>query len=292
MPRHALKLMFAVWLCLTLSLTLTTPKLHAQGTLTSLDFPNATETDCNDVNINGVIVGFYIDSSGVDHGFTRIDAVLSSVDVPGAQETLLYGVNLSHAVGWYVDSTGITHGFSIDTKNNVTTIDPPGATLTNAWSINASEEIVGAYTDSSGVYHGFLLSNGKYTSYDAPNGAILTEITGINDAGDIVGIFDDSKGAEHGFALVKGKFTQIDYPANGVTVTATDRVNDSGEIVGLYGSSTSGPFSGYDAKNGVFSTIMFPGSTETRVRGVNNKGVVVGRYTDQNGVIHGMYGVP
>lgn len=290
MRRHALKLLFAISLCLTLSLV-TTPNLHAVNGLVTVDYPNAFETDCNAVNRNGVIVGFYVDNSGVDHGFTRIAGVLSSVDVSGSIGTLLYGVNLTHAVGWYTDNTGIVHGFSIDTKGDVKTLDPPGSTMTNAWAINASNQIVGTYTDSSGVFHGFLFANGKYTSYDAPS-SILTEITGINDAGDIVGIFDDSSGVEHGFALVRGKFTQIDYPGSGVAVTATDRVNNLGEIVGLWGTSTSGPFSGYAAKGGVFTDVVYPGSFETRVRGVNDKGVIVGRYTDQSGVIHGMYGTP
>ena len=291
MPRHALQLMFAVCL-LTLTLTVSAPILHAQSGLVSLDYPNSVETECNDVNLNGVIVGHYIDSNGADHGFTRINGQLSTVDVPNSLGTLLYGVSLSHAVGWYTDNSGIVHGAVIDTKGNVKTIDPPGSTATNAWSINDSGTVVGDYTDSSGVFHGFILANGKYTSYDAPGGSILTEVLGINNAGVIVGIFDDSSGVEHGFAQVKGKFIQIDDPESGGAVTATDRINSSGEVVGLWGTSSSGPFSGYHAKNGVFTTITFPGSFETRTRGLNDKGVVVGRYTDQNGVIHGYYGVP
>lgn len=291
MPRRALTLLFAITLCLTLSLVIS-PALHAQ--LVTLDYPNAIETDCNDINANGVIVGFYVDSVGQDHGFFRAGGALHSVDVPGSIETLLYGVNLNHAVGWYTDSSGITHGFVIDTKKKVTTIDPPGSTATNAWSINRSGQIAGAYTDSSGVFHGFILTNGKYTSYDAPS-SILTEILGINDRGDIVGIFDDSAtGQEHGFAVPKGgKFVQIDYPQSGVMVTATDRVNNLGEIVGLWGTSTSGPFSGYHAtKAGGFKDVTFSGATETRVRGLNDKGVITGRYTDTNGVVHGFYGTP
>ncbi len=75
-------------------------------------------------------------------------------------------------------------------------------------------------------------------------------------------------------------------------VTATDRVNDSEQYVGLWGTSTSGPFSGYIAKNNHFTTIMFPGSFETRTRGLNNAGIVVGRYSDQSGNIHGYAGKP
>jgi hypothetical protein len=180
----------------------------------------------------------------------------------------------------------------IDSHLHVTTIDPPGATLTNAWGINDAGEIVGAYTDSGGVYHGFTLVNNTYTTFSAPNGAVLTEFTGINNNGVMVGIFDDSSAVEHGFALVGSRFIQIDDPmANGV-VTATDRVNDHNEYVGLWATNTAGPFSGYHAKNNVFTTITFPGSFETRTRGLNNAGIVVGRYTDSSGVIHGYAGQP
>jgi hypothetical protein len=34
-------------------------------------------------------------------------------------------------------------------------------------------------------------------------------------------------------------------------------------------------------------SVSFPGSTETRVRGLNNFGEIVGRYTDSAGVVHG-----
>jgi len=292
MSRRALKFLFALTLCLALSLV-TSPKLHAQSGLVTLDYPNATETDCNDVNSGGVIVGFYVDNVGEDHGFARINGALRAVNFPRSLGTLLYGVNNTTGVGWYTDNTGIVHGFSVDTQGNLKTLDVPGATSTNAWSINASGQIVGTYTDSSGAFHGFLFSNGKYTSYDAPN-SILTEILGINDRGDIVGIFDDSStGQEHGFALPKvGKFIQIDYPGSGVMVTATDRINRSGEIVGLWGTSSSGPFNGYIAKGGTFHNVTFPNSTETRVRGLNDNGEITGRYTDQSGVVHGMYGTP
>ena len=37
---------------------------------------------------------------------------------------------------------------------------------------------------------------------------------------------------------------------------------------------------------------MYPGSIETRVRGLNNGGVIVGRYSDQNGIVHGYAAKP
>jgi len=291
MPKNRIGVLLASVLTIAVSLTLSA--LPAQAGLRSIDAPNATETDCNDINDANILVGFYIDSSGISHGFIAADKTLHTVDIPGSTATLLYGINNNNqVVGWYTDSSATTHGVAINSNHHVSTIDPPGSELTNAWSINDAGEIVGAYIGQDGVYHGFTLVNKTYTTFDAPNGALLTEITGINNNGDMVGIFDDSTGVEHGFALVGGNFIQIDDPNADGIVTATDRVNDNNEYVGLWGANTAGPFSGYHAKNNVFTTITFPGSSETRTRGLNNSGVVAGRYTDQSGVIHGYVGLP
>jgi probable HAF family extracellular repeat protein len=287
--------MLASFLAIAFSVALSA--VPARARLNSIDFPNAFETDCNAINDrgDGNMVGFFIDKKGVTHGFAIQLAyqIYGVIDVPGATATLLYGVNNAQlAVGWYVDGTGVTHGVEVECCTAVVAVlDPPGSTLTNAWSINDLGEVVGAYTDSSGVYHGFTYVKGAYTTYDAP-GAILTEITGINNKGDMVGIFDDSSGVEHGFGIKNGHFIQIDDPQANGGVTATDRVNNNQEYVGLWGTDTSGPFSGYHARNGVFTTVTFPGAFETRVRGLNNGGTIVGRYTDQNGVVHGFAGGP
>ena len=63
-----------------------------------------------------------------------------------------------------------------------TSIDFPGAVLTNAQGINPGGEIVGFYLDTAGKQHGFLLSGGNFTSIDYP-GAIVTGARGINPGG-------------------------------------------------------------------------------------------------------------
>lgn len=291
MPKNRIGVLLSTFLSIVVSLTLTAQSAQAQ--FKTIDGPNAFETDCNDINTANIVVGFFVDNNGGTHGFAQIGNSFKTVDVPGATATLLYGINnKNQAVGWYTDTSGVTHGMALDAQLHVQTIDPPGSTSTNAWSINDAGVIVGAYTDSGGVFHGFSLTRGTYKSFDAPGGSILTEFTGVNNHGDMVGIFDDSAGVEHGFGLKGGHFIQIDDPNSGGVVTATDRVNDTDQYVGLWGTDTSGPFSGYIAKNTHFTTITVPGAFETRTRGLNNAGIVAGRYTDTNGVIHGYVGKP
>jgi len=284
MPKHRVGVLFVACLSVAISLSLSTPKALAQN-FTTIDVPNAIETDCNDVNTAGAIVGTYTDTNGITHGFGYWNGKFYYFN-NGVNATTAYGINDNkQVVGWYTDPQGVEHGY-VWSQGKYTTLDPPTSELTNAWSINNAGVVVGTFVSTSdSAYHGFTYSNGKYTVFTAPNGAILTEMTGINNKGQKVGIFDDSSGTEHGFALTSTGFQQIDYPS--ATVTASDRINDGGEIVGLWGTNTSGPFSGYTLIDQTFTSIMYPGSTETRTRGVNNAGTIVGRYTDTNGLIHG-----
>jgi uncharacterized membrane protein len=283
------------------SLVLLTALTYAQATVptfTTVDVPGAVETDVNDVNTAGVLVGFECSDLPCDVGggtakaWAQVNGSIKFLRIPGATQSKAYGINDSNQiVGWYIDSVGVTHGYMFS-AGHVATIDPPGSTFTNAWSINNAGVIVGAYTDSSGVFHGFTDTAGTFTTFDAPNGATLTELLGINNNNAMVGIYFDSSSVQHGFTLVGTKFTDVTVPGTGVVVTATDRVNDTNEIVGLFGTNTAGPFKGYRRIGTKYTTIVFPGSTETRCRGLNNAGEITGRYTDSAGVIHGFTLVP
>lgn len=290
---------------LALSLALTAPRVHAQKppapVFTTIDVPGAGETDANDINTNGVIVGYdcvgsVCSNPPVAQAWVQINGAFKFLKPPGSTSALAYGINDSNTVvGWYFDSAGVPHGFSFS-KGKYTKIDPPGSTYTNAWSINSAGTIVGTYIGSDGIFHGFTLSGTTYTTYNAPN-AGLTEITGIDNTGaNMVGIYDDSNSVQHGFQLTNGTtFTTIDPP--GSNTTAADRINDSGTIVGLFCpnstcTANTGPFVGYQKKGTTFSKINFPSSTETRCRGINNAGVIVGRYMDSTGAIHGMMVTP
>src|SRR5207245_9295904 len=65
-----------------------------------------------------------------------------------------------------------------------TTIEFPGATLTNAFGINTRGDIVGNYMNADKSDHGFLLSGGQYSTVDFP-GATSTDAFTISPRGDI-----------------------------------------------------------------------------------------------------------
>lgn len=118
----------------------------------------------------------------------------------------------------------------------ISTIDFPGAVMTNAQGINAQGEIVGFYTDTAGRTHGFLRSGGTFRSIDFP-GASSTQARGIGPAGDIVGSYlqpgESGSVPNHGFLMTRrGGFFKVDVPGHQNSIA--QRILPNGTIVGCY----------------------------------------------------------
>jgi hypothetical protein len=107
------------------------------------------------------------------------------------------------------------------------TIDFPGATLTEPTAVNASGEIVGFYVDSTGNTEGFLISRETFQIFAAR--LDISSAYGIKDNGQIVGIYVDTSGVDHGFPLSGGTYTTIDVPFAGAFDTVLADINSSGE---------------------------------------------------------------
>jgi len=131
-----------------------------RGIVTTFAVPEATATFAYQLNSTNQIIGYYIDSTGIKHGYTRDSAGVLTypIDVPGATETLLFGNNDSNwGVGRYTDSLGVTHGLFYVTPDDILTYDYPGATYTSLNGINKDGLICGYYNDTAGLSHGFVL---------------------------------------------------------------------------------------------------------------------------------------
>ena len=63
-------------------------------------------------------------------------------------------------------------------------------------------------------------------------------------------------------------------------------INDSGQIVGNYFSPQAQGQQGFSYQSGNFTTLDFPGATDTMITGLNNFGQVVGSYFFQQGPPH------
>ena len=255
-------------------------------TFITVDYPGATETDVREINNNGVMVGRYLDSQQIIHGFVLRNGAFTAINFPGAVDTAVWGINDNGDLAGRYDTGEETRSYGFLLHNGVyTTINPPNSTNAYALGINNAGQIVGFWDDTEGIEHGYLLTAGVYSTIDFP-GAVLTDVFKANNLGAMVGVYDDSSGNEHGFLLQNGAFTSIDYPE--VFLTDAYGINDNGEIVGGYlASSESNPL-GFEGNNGQFTTVNFPAAVNgLAVEDVNNAGQLAGEYVDADGVIHG-----
>jgi hypothetical protein len=156
------------------------------------------------VNDTGTAVGFYNDSAGNSHGYAYNISTgrFKLITVRGATSVTASAINIWGTVaGFDTNAKGDVDAFVKYHSNQVVTLAVPGASMTQAFGINDSNEVVGAYTTGSGnsaVTHGFTWENGKYTTVNFPQ-ASSTAINGVNNEGDIAGFYTDAAGNTDGF---------------------------------------------------------------------------------------------
>jgi hypothetical protein len=108
----------------------------------------------------------------------------------------------------------------------------------------------------------------------------------INNSGQIVGDYTDNAGVSHGYVLSDGNFTAINVPFQGAVDTYPECNNDEGDIVGIWDTGAGQHGQGFEEIGGVYSVIEVPGAEYTWPYGINDSGVVVGRYA-MNGNFYG-----
>jgi|SRR5215472_3378631 len=286
---------------LSLALVLVASKGTAQsramtnpGTVTTFDVPGATNTFPIDINAEGVIVGRYMTSNGVVHGFLRdTSGNLTTIDYPGSSFTAATAINADgDIVGQYAlpSAPGQRHGYLLQ-DGTFTSLDPPGSVFTNALGINERGDIVGRYclaapcTTTSPNFHGFLLRDGAFTTIDVP-GAARTDAWRINDRGEILGAVPPPSGGEVMFLLSQGQFTEIALPGGQAVSSDIGGLNERGDLVGTYCDVASPCVVGSAGTHGFLlsgddlETIDIAGALATSTNGINARGEIVGSYSD------------
>ena len=220
---------------------------EALGTFTSIEVPGWPLTAARGISADGRVVGFYGVVNGPQHGFLFADDTITTIDVP-----------------------------------------VPNARWTNIFGINARGDIVGAFADQDLVQHGFVwTAHGPFTVIDGPSATadgptIRTLAKGINAAGDVTGYYDTAN-KRHGFLLGSdGVFTPIDLdgtlgpPPNG---TFVQWINARGDVVGSF---FNGSVHGFLMSGETLTQldVPFPNATNTNAPGLNDRGDIVGFFTD------------
>lgn len=255
----------------------------ATGSLYTLPMVSgSTETIAFGVNDSGTITGFWLDSSGQEHGFVGPDdgSNYTSFDDPTDPDTQARGIGKD---GTVTGATNVLCGnpncyvpFERKPSGTLTDITMNGTTMNYlAQGINKKDVFTGSYENSSSQIFGYTGKNAQFSKNIKLRGIsnIAVAGRGMDDAGDIVGWYEDSSGIQHGFYMAKGKkAVTIDDP-NGVT--NPEGINNNGEISGLYMDSSNARHGFiYNIKKKKFTELTVPNSTYVEVWGLNDKGVV------------------
>lgn len=234
----------------------------------------------------------------------------------------LLGINNAHViVGYFGDGTVVpNNGYVLVPKNHYApdnfTHLPSGdfASQTQAIGINNSRfpSVVGFYTDNAtGLTHGFLDANGMQSTVDDPAGSspnvtnTAQNLLGINDLGNAAGFWTDNNGHEHGFVVeldiqAPGKSKFMEIPPSifkGAVATQASNITNRGKVCGFWTDGDGNNHGFFGPPGPELSTFPWLFTLNVEIEGVtaastspfgcNDRGQVVGSFTDANGDVHG-----
>jgi len=273
----------------------------ADGTFTIINVPGATATVPIARQEDGTIVGNYDSTTGDIpwRGFVRAPDGQFSDIVPPHDRRYTYLSSLSKA-GWIAGTgerggpkRGDSFGFFRDPKGHYTEFGV-GLMVTCANSGNTTAGVL----YEGFVSHGFVRTpDGTTTQFDPPD-AIYTYVSAINDAGTVIGYSDLSSGNGVGFIRASdGTTSTFVVPGDNVQYTFPITINKSGVIAGAYQNgayqtvdgSSGGGF--VRALDGTITIVNVPGSTDTQITSLNDKGQGAGVFV-ANGVFTGFIWKP
>jgi uncharacterized membrane protein len=215
----------------------------------------------------------------------------TSIDVPGAKQTVVYGINASgDIVGSYKDANKIFHGFILS-GGVFTTVDVPGAAGVELRGIGPGGDVVGDYWtagEPAVAAHGFLLRrNGEFVPIEFPLHA-YTYPQRILPDGTILGCVHDNDTMGSMFGMwIRGEKAEAILQTSSMHNGATP---DLRIIVGSFTDlSEPAPRSmwAYVIQDGVFTRFRLPGSVMSTAWDVTPEGVIVGTYRDASLKTHG-----
>ncbi|HKU15497.1 MAG TPA: hypothetical protein VJQ52_13955 [Steroidobacteraceae bacterium] len=177
--------------------------------------------------------------------------------------------------------------------------DPPNTLPILATDLNDKGVVVGlSDAEHPDARHAFLWRDGKYIDLNARiDAAVVSEASGINNRSEVIGHYFDALGTERSFLLRKGKFATIDCFAEDINnrgqiagegciwdrgqVTVLPQfevrqINDRRVVVGT-GSFAPNRLRAVIWQEGQLIDLgVPPGFFDSRGRGINNRGQVVG----------------
>jgi hypothetical protein len=251
------------------------------------------------INDNGTIAGYF--GSGMtghpNKGYLLEQPFTSQGDYvnenyPHSFQTQVTGLdNDGITVGFWADKAGNNNGWYAIHRRHFTTANAPGSSkaktrLDQLLGVNDAGIAVGFYNDANGNAHGYTYNIGRHRfgSVQVPGATSITA-TAINNLNDIAGFETEQSGDVVAFLRQSdGNLFTLNVP--GSSMTQAFGVNDGDEVVGTYtvGTGSSAMTYGFVWAPGFgFQTVNDPnGVGSTTINGVNDRGQLVGFYTDAN----------
>lgn len=221
-------------------------------------------------------------------GFLRgPDGSIQDIDIPqsmgsGAQ---FRGLNdLGQTVGIFPTGDSQQHAFVRASDGSTVEIKADDYGSITALGINNAGVAVGSAARFRGYSSAGYFYDGVSLNLISMPGAVNTIATGINDAGRIVGYFDygltdDTRGfVREVNGTIETFRVPSSFPTGDARPTAPFDINNHGEIVGMFLPDNSGRRGFVRHSDGSYDTFDLPNLLDTIATGINDEGVIVGRY--------------
>ena len=233
--------------------------------------------------LSGQDTGVQPNTGNTENDAVSDSATIVSFNVPGATETLPYGINTNGATaGSYYNSAGHYRGFVRNQAGAFVTFAVPKGLDTYPLSINDDGSVTGYYSGRDFPYpnRGFLRqSDGTIITFDVPD-ATNTLPASLNASGTITGFYSDSNNVYHGFLRTPGgDLTRFNAPGAGSGSsqgTVALSINAAGAVTGSYYDSTQNSHGFVRSPSGNLVIFDVAGCLDTSAASINNAGTVTG----------------
>ncbi|OWK39897.1 Flagellar hook-length control protein FliK [Fimbriiglobus ruber] len=213
--------------------------------------PAGTGTTPRGVSGN-TIIGYYINSSGVEVGFDDVGGTYIDIidPTPGVKGTFPLGISGTTVVGYYKDSSNHQHGFIFDGHTYTTVDDPdPAANYGTVLTGISGGNYVGYYlseAQNGTISNGALAYNGStFTDLTFPivDLQISAQASSVSDQL-VVGNYTSLNSVTHGFILGQnvsfGSVVGTIVSDNGSQIVATAPAGTAGASVDVTMATTAG----------------------------------------------------
>ena len=281
---------------LTFELVPPAPTLLDDYEFVLIDVPEAVGSRALGITDAGEIVGAFDNIDGVTQGFIYRDGnPVETLQWGGSSYTEVWSMNAAGQVlGYYADPADPDFGTFIaqirEPGGDFTNVDwPDGAPINFGIDINESGSVLGQSSLNSWI----RTSDGNHWPFDIA-GFQTNAGWGMDEAGNAVGVawpgfFDTA----HGFIYdaANEEFRIWNFP--GAATTSPHDINNRGDIVGTFKRDVASAEESFIRwADGHLQLVQMPGAQGTRIWGVNDDGVIVGRILDAAGDQHAFMARP